>query len=177
MHRIALESALRDYAQIHAKPHHRQLNKTPITREMLYIPIPQLRAFCYESALTWSEWMEIFQTTTVNECQTWLLFHLQTMKIHELIQQKEEILTLIEYCDNRWISDSLSSIYAKILDEDRSIVPVLRLRNRSDNPRHRRQSLVSLYYYARSRKNPLKYDDAIVLVDALLRDPEYYVQK
>lgn len=37
--------------------------------------------------------------------------------------------------------------------------------------------MVSLYYYARSRKNPLPYDDAIILIESLLDDSDYYVQK
>ena len=59
----------------------------------------------------------------------------------------------IEKCDNWAHSDGLSSIYARALEEMPELVlPVLQAWNRSDNPWKRRQSVVSLLYYARLRK-------------------------
>lgn len=84
----------------------------------------------------------------------------------------------IEKCDNWAHSDGLSSIYARVLEEMPELVlPVLQNWNRSDNPWKRRQSVVSLLYYARLRKKILPYELLIGMVTNLLADDEYYVQK
>jgi len=41
----------------------------------------------------------------------------------------------------------------------------------------RRQSIVSLLYYSRTKKVHLPYNEIIPLIDNLLNDKEYYVQK
>lgn len=84
-----LESALHRYAQLHAKPHHRQLNRYPITREMLYIPIPQLRAFPFDHTLRLDEKMELFHQTSVNDCQTWLLFGYEKVPPEKLLPYRD----------------------------------------------------------------------------------------
>ena len=49
--------------------------------------------------------------------------------------------------------------------------------NRSTNLWDRRQSVVSLLYFSRTKKVILPYDKIIRLIDRLLDDKEYYVQK
>lgn len=173
-----LESTLRSYALDHRKDYSGvQINRYPISREFLGIPIPQLRVFQHDRLLTMEERRDFFHQTGVNECQTWLLFAYEKMKADVLLPHTESLLWLIESCDNWWISDTLSSIYTRLLDHDRSLYQTLAQRNTSDNLRKRRQSLVSVYYYARGRKNPLPYVDALVLLEPLLYDSDYYVQK
>ena len=75
-------------------------------------------------------------------------------------------------------SDTLSNLYAKINERHPElVVPVLRRWNVSDNPWERRQSLVALLCYSRFRRHfpdpALLFD----LVEALLMDSDYYVQK
>lgn len=84
----------------------------------------------------------------------------------------------IDRCDNWAHSDGLSSIYALALEENPDLVlPVLQNWNSSDNPWKRRQSVVSLLYYSRARKKVQPFEVMIELVQALLRDNDYYVQK
>jgi len=49
--------------------------------------------------------------------------------------------------------------------------------NKSTNPWDRRQSLVSLLYFSRTKKVVLPYKTIINFIDSLINDPEYYVQK
>lgn len=84
----------------------------------------------------------------------------------------------IEKCDNWAHSDGLSSIYARALEEMPEVVlPLLQKWNSSNNPWKRRQSVVSLLYYARLRKRVLPFKVLISMVEKLLCDKEYYVQK
>ncbi len=93
----------------------------------------------------------------------------------------EEFATIsnwINRCDNWAHSDGLSSIYAKTLEEKPNMVfPLLQAWNSDKNPWKRRQSVVSLLYYTRLRKRILPFSTLINMVEPLLRDPEYYVQK
>jgi len=57
------------------------------------------------------------------------------------------------------------------------VFPLLQAWNSDKNPWKRRQSVVSLLYYTRSRKKILPFSTLINMVEPLLRDPEYYVQK
>ncbi len=74
--------------------------------------------------------------------------------------------------------DALSKIYTKILEiiPDNVLVQ-LRQWNKSANPWDRRQSVVSLLYFSRTKKVLLPYDTIIPLIANLLEDEEYYVQK
>lgn len=75
-------------------------------------------------------------------------------------------------------SDILSGVYAKLLEAKPDLVlPTLMDWNDSENPWLRRQSLVSLLYYARFRK---RVPDRTLVFDhvrARLFDDDYYVQK
>lgn len=75
-------------------------------------------------------------------------------------------------------SDSLSSVYARLLELDQNLVyPLLKKWNRSKNPWLRRQSIVSLLYYRAGRSRVLPLTKMLPLVENLLRDEDYYVQK
>ena len=75
-------------------------------------------------------------------------------------------------------SDSLSKIYTKILGQKPDeIYPTLVEWNASTDLWKRRQSVVSLLYYARTKKQFLPYKKIIPLIENLLHDEEYYVQK
>lgn len=75
-------------------------------------------------------------------------------------------------------SDGLSARYAQHLEAVPEVVyPVLVTWNRSDNPWERRQSLVSLFYYAQLRERQPPLERVLPLVEARLPDPDYYVQK
>lgn len=74
--------------------------------------------------------------------------------------------------------DALSKIYTKILE----IIPdkvlgQLEQWNKSTNLWDRRQSLISLLYFSRTKKVVLPYNTIISFIDSLINDQEYYVQK
>lgn len=80
--------------------------------------------------------------------------------------------------DNWAHSDSLSGIYARILEDDAAAVyPTLQKWNTSPNPWLRRLSIVSLFYYSSQRTKVPLVKHVLPLVEALLLDKEYYVQK
>jgi len=80
---------------------------------------------------------------------------------------------------NNWAhSDGLSDIFARCLELDKKrIYPELVKWNRSTNPWYRRQSLVSLFYYASMRKKLLPVSEVFPLIERLIKDDDYYVQK
>jgi 3-methyladenine DNA glycosylase AlkD len=84
----------------------------------------------------------------------------------------------INRCDNWAHSDGLSSIYSKALEENpKMVLPMLKQWNTDKNPWKRRQSVVSLLYYTRLRKKILPFTALTDMIEPLLHDPEYYVQK
>lgn len=74
--------------------------------------------------------------------------------------------------------DSLSKIYTKHLEflPDEVYAQLARW-NRDRDPWKRRQSVVSLLYYTRTKKKILPYSKIQPLIHSLLDDHEYYVQK
>lgn len=80
--------------------------------------------------------------------------------------------------DNWAHSDCLSKIYSHMLEIlGMNVYIQLEKWNTSSNPWERRQSIVSLLYYRRNRKVFLAFEAYISLIDALLTDKNYYVQK
>lgn len=74
--------------------------------------------------------------------------------------------------------DGLSKIYTKHLQFfPEQVYAQLVKWNRDRDPWKRRQSVVSLLYYARTKKVFLPYEKIWPLIHSLLDDHEYYVQK
>jgi 3-methyladenine DNA glycosylase AlkD len=98
----------------------------------------------------------------------------------DLIQLWPVVRDWIEPVDCWDSSDELSSIYARILEVDSvtdEVYAVLRTWNQSPNPWKRRQSILSLLYYARSRQSVLPSRKIFPLIQALLLDADRFVQK
>ncbi len=80
--------------------------------------------------------------------------------------------------DNWGLCDGLSKIYTKILELiPDEVLKQLEKWNKSKNLWDRRQSVVSLLYFSRTKKVVLPFDTIIKFIDRLLNDEEYYVQK
>lgn len=80
--------------------------------------------------------------------------------------------------DNWGHCDGLSKIYTKILELiPEEVLMQLKLWNKSENQWDKRQSLVSLLYFSRTKKTILKFKTIIYFINNLLIDKEYYVQK
>ena len=76
------------------------------------------------------------------------------------------------------LCDGLSKINTKALETyPEKVYPQLVLWNQSDNLWKRRQSVVSLLYYSRTKKTFLPFSNIEAQVEPLLKDKEYYVQK
>ena len=74
--------------------------------------------------------------------------------------------------------DGLSKIYTKHLEVlPDEVFKQLKEWNTDNNLWKRRQSIVSLLYYARTKKIILPYNRILPLINNLLLDEEYYVQK
>jgi 3-methyladenine DNA glycosylase AlkD len=80
--------------------------------------------------------------------------------------------------DNWAHSDLLSSLYSKILEiHFKQLHLKIENWNESQNPWLRRQSLVSLFYYARARKVQPKLSVVLSLISKRIDDPDFYVQR
>jgi 3-methyladenine DNA glycosylase AlkD len=80
--------------------------------------------------------------------------------------------------DDWGLCDALAKIYTKVLvvlPDD--VYRVLKQWNADKDLWKRRQSVVSLLYYSRTKKDYLSFSKIEALMTALLKDKEYYVQK
>jgi 3-methyladenine DNA glycosylase AlkD len=76
------------------------------------------------------------------------------------------------------LCDSLSKINSKALEAyPEEVYQQLVLWNKDANLWKRRQSIVSLLYYSRTKKTYLPFERIATLIAPLLKDQEYYVQK
>ena len=83
-----------------------------------------------------------------------------------------------EDIDGWGLCDALSKVNTKALEQHPEIVyEHLAEWNKSDNLWKRRQSVVSLLYYSRTKKVYLPFGKITALIIPLLSDKEYYVQK
>lgn len=90
----------------------------------------------------------------------------------EIIKHWQESVTDWSDCD------ALAKLYTKILELiPEKVLPLLKEWNRSSNQWQRRQSVVSLLYFSRTKKQFLPFKEITSSTDNLLDDKEYYVQK
>lgn len=104
-------------------------------------------------------------------------------KNHQHIHAKNQLKVLpkwIKKVDNWAHSDNLSKYLTRLLeyDETKKDMESLILKwNHSNALWERRQSLICLFYYARTKKKQVEFDFAQPLILNLIHDKEYYVQK
>ncbi len=92
----------------------------------------------------------------------------------------ELMIDWVEHVDNWAHSDHLSKFYTRFLEEEKlrsCFLKILQKWNSDKNPWKRRQSLVALLYYAKTKRNHLPFNTVKNLVENLLNDKEYFVQK
>ena len=112
------------------------------------------------------------------QIQAYLLFEAHLKNKTFLIGSWKTIKLWQKYVDSWGTCDGLSKIYTKVLE----IIPdkvlnQLKLWNQSNNIWDKRQSVVSLLYFSRTKKVFLPYPTIIPFIDRLLTDPEHFVQK
>jgi 3-methyladenine DNA glycosylase AlkD len=99
-------------------------------------------------------------------------------KPSELLSAWKIIKTWQEQVSDWGYCDALAKLYTKILErKPKTVLSVLKQWNRSSDLFKRRQSIVSLLYFCRTKKQFLPFKTIIGFVDNLLQDKEYYVQK
>jgi 3-methyladenine DNA glycosylase AlkD len=104
-------------------------------------------------------------------------------KNHKNISYKTQLKNLpqwVKQVDNWAHSDSLSKFITRLLEHTEShdeMLAILKKWNRSRNLWERRQSLVALHYYARTKKQHESFEISLEFIMPLLNDTEYFVQK
>lgn len=124
-------------------------------------------------------WREIYQKSPILEVKNMALIYYQQRKKHpKFIDDWSELRSWVDSIEN-WIhSDMLSDLYATIFEASpQKLLPTFKKWNQSKAPWKKRQSLVSLFYYARARKAYPHFNDVESLILPLLHDDDYYVQK
>ena len=121
-------------------------------------------------------WKNTKDYRTEMYCMYFLEKHIKN-KAHML--KSWSIIKLWQDKIDRWeTSDSISKIYAQLVEYDAALIlPTYKKWNTSKNAWHRRQSIVGLLYYSSSRKQYLPFKTLISLVEPLLSDKAYYVEK
>ena len=84
----------------------------------------------------------------------------------------------VKKIDNWAHSDGLSAIYARLMEKmPEEIYRQYGLWNKSENPWERRQSLVGMLLYSKKRKTLLPASKLLDMVEPLIADKDYFVQK
>lgn len=123
----------------------------------------------------------IFQNSQTFEAKNLALIFLDQNYRHIPAKLQQKVLPLwVKHVDNWAHSDNLSKFLSRLVElpeTQKNMLSYINKWNRSKNLWERRQSLVSLFYYARTRKQHLPFGYVIGLVKELLDDKEYFVQK
>jgi 3-methyladenine DNA glycosylase AlkD len=103
----------------------------------------------------------------------------QHMKKREHLAEMWPVIVKWQDSVDDWgLCDALAKIYTKVLVVlPGEVYRVLQEWNTDDDPWKRRQSVVSILYYSRTKKVYLSFPRIEALITALLKDQEYYVQK
>jgi 3-methyladenine DNA glycosylase AlkD len=125
-------------------------------------------------------WDELWHTSNNFWIRLHAFFFLERhlKKESELLAMWPVIVEWQSRVDDWGLCDALSKIYTKILEvaEDEVYVQ-LKTWNADNDLWKRRQSVVSLLYYSRTKKKYVSFDKITALIEPLLADKEYYVQK
>lgn len=126
----------------------------------------------------WNLWLEVFRKSRVAEIKTLALMWMAQPRLKELRKKNSADLYSMAHAIDNWAhSDALSSMLAELLEFESKHISIYEKWNRSKEPWLRRQSIVGLYCYARQRKTHLPAAKALKLIEALLEDPHFYVQR
>jgi len=136
------------------------------------------------SKLPFVEQLHIWDRLWHTENNFWLRLHAFFFLERHLKQETElrkmwpVIVAWQDQIDDWGLCDALAKVYTKILEVmPTEVYTQLQEWNTDPNLWKRRQSLVSLLYYSRTKKTYLTFDQITWLITPLLQDKEYYVQK
>ncbi len=127
----------------------------------------------------WPIWDHIWRQARTHEAKVQAAFflqaHVKSWPAEHLWPMCRDWVETVNCWDQ---SDMLSGVYAELFEQlPDTLYPVYRAWNAADNPWLRRQSLVGLICYARSRTRMPRRAWVFDLVTPRLGDPDYYVQK
>lgn len=152
----------------------------------LNLKIPVIRA-AYKSGFSfsafpaeeqWPIWAHIWKKSQIFEVMLLSSYWVSSRPLDEIYHHRKELFSWVNRVDNWAHSDELSAHYARLLELDhKGILPLFEKWNRSKNPWLRRQSIVGLLFYSRFRKTHPKAKTLLDLIEVLLDDEHYYVQK
>lgn len=124
-------------------------------------------------------WDELWKTSNHYDIMTFaLMFVNRHLKTFEPVEIWNITMEWVRKVDNWAHSDSLSTIYADLLEiEPDLIYKHYSTWNKSANPWERRQSLVGLLNYSKLRTKVLPFEKLSSMTLVLLEDEDYFVQK
>lgn len=121
---------------------------------------------------------EVWFSSEVFEVKMVVLYWVMQLQDEVLIKFIGPLINWAKEIDNWATSDMLSSVYSRVFEKSPSLLlSTFKMWNRHANPWLRRQSLISLYYYARMRKRKPSFFLSQSFVSRNFFYPEYYVQK
>jgi 3-methyladenine DNA glycosylase AlkD len=176
-----------------------QWNHYPVSLEVLGITLPvqrarfkqgyaELEGFSREEQAAY--WLQVWRKSNLMPSLSQVIFFFETWaNERRKLKARGEIefvfdpmwaplLEMVDRLDN-WIhSDGISGLIAAAVEErSRERYSQLQKWNRDKNPWRRRQSVVSLHYYSRFRQKPLPSPKTLPLIENLLDDDHFYVQR
>lgn len=123
----------------------------------------------------------IYQQSDTFEAKNIAFIFLDKNHKHITLQTQLNILPKwVKHIDNWAHSDSLSKYLSKLVEDESTnekMLSIIKKWNSSKNLWERRQSLISLFYYARTKNKHVSFELTQELVSPLINDQEYYVQK
>jgi 3-methyladenine DNA glycosylase AlkD len=126
----------------------------------------------------WDVWLTVWKSSKIYEIKSIAMIWLAQPKLKALRRKNaDDLFAMASDIDNWAHSDSLSSLLAEILEEETHHLTKFKKWNSSKNPWLRRQSIVGLYCYARMRKKHIPAKTALAMIEPLLEDPHFYVQR
>jgi 3-methyladenine DNA glycosylase AlkD len=125
-------------------------------------------------------WDQIWRNTDDFWVRAHAIFFLERhMRKTDTLKQMWPVVMKWQNNVSDWpLCDALAKIYTKILVvAPAKVYLTLKKWNKDGDLWKRRQSVVSLLYYSRTKRDYLAFDKIETLVTSLLKDKEYYVQK
>lgn len=128
-----------------------------------------------------SEFNTIYLQSKSHEGKNQALIYLDKHYKHIPVKlQLEYIPNWVCHVDNWAHSDYVSKFLTRLTehkDTQKQMLSLIKKWNTSKLLWERRQSLISLYYYARTKKEHIDFDLSKKLISNLITDKEYFVQK
>ena len=125
-------------------------------------------------------WNYIWTTSSAYEMRLYAYFFLEdSLRYKQLYSILWDTARAWQDDVDDWgLCDGLAKVITKTLEVNQNnVYPQLVIWNQSPDKWKRRQSVVSLLYFSRTKKTFPDFEKIVPLIQSLLHDKEYYVQK